>query len=641
MSEFPDTFFEALADEGSDAAMRTLREAAFEGGLEQEPSPRAQPFFSEGEWELSKTLVPLTLVESDACFGLMSALATPRGTPYTRFCGKSRDKCDIRSHQASKLRPDRQMPGWYLSGGAASRQGSVLEIRFPLFEDGGPISVKAGLQLLDPDRPFRMSFGQWLFLHSEWAAQRIETLPSDDTSESPMALEVKTDFFDEQLPPVESIFDNRLPTIADTSPSTSRGERREPDVDLYTRRLSNLEAAIASLTSELQTSRGTAQAAIAACEGQENIIGALRRRLETAERVLKASLDAQADGTPSKSFVTSVEHALFNPQGELGAIKAQLKSLQNRFDSDGAIECHGVYFASKTELAAWFEKNGLSIGVFCDAVALLHTIQAPVVHQAEATKAMEAQQKVSISTDLEAAIITSFSTILPSILVGNKKEGTGGTFDWLKGYLKAYNVWDPAGRKSGVSSRIKEGIKVAVKRAEGLLSMTTDDSEAVKVASGLISDSFTFVTSLCTWIESAHRELTEDTPYTSEEVWDMQLECLEQIFEELHQARVAVVDAARISQGIYLWGMLRAWQIQQRYVSNDFQDDPALTGIFVRRVLLHGQDVSLDGRLTKISDGLKKLEDHDRQAQSDVKQLQREVKDLKSGLKDAKAKHPP
>ena len=29
------------------------------------------------------------------------------------------------------------------------------------------------------------------------------------------------------------------------------------------------------------------------------------------------------------------------------------------------------------------------MSVFCDAVALLHTIQAPVVHQAEATKAME------------------------------------------------------------------------------------------------------------------------------------------------------------------------------------------------------------------------------------------------------------
>jgi hypothetical protein len=130
-----------------------------------------------------------------------------------------------------------------------------------------------------------------------------------------------------------------------------------------------------------------------------------------------------------------------------------------------------------------------------------------------------------------------------------------------------------------------------------------------------------------------------NTPYTSEEVWDMQLECLEQIFEELHQARVAVIDAARISQGIYLWGMLCAWQIQQRYVSNDFQDDPALTGIFVRWVLLHGQDVSLDDQLSKIMDGVKKLEEHDRQVQSDVKQLQLDIKELKTTtVKELKAK---
>lgn len=121
----------------------------------------------------------------------------------------------------------------------------------------------------------------------------------------------------------------------------------------------------------------------------------------------------------------------------------------------------------------------------------------------------------------------------------------------------------------------------------------------------------------------------------------MQLECLEQIFEELHQARVAVVDAARISQGIYLWGMLKAWQIQQRYVENDFQDDPALTGIFVRRVLLHGQDVALDERLSKLADGLKKVDEHDRQIQSEAKQLQHDVKEMKATIKEIKAKLPP
>jgi hypothetical protein len=215
---------------------------------------------------------------------------------------------------------------------------------------------------------------------------------------------------------------------------------------------------------ELRSSRNEVQAAIASCEEQEVTISGLMNRLDTTVQVLKSIIESKKDSTPLKSFVTSVKHVLFNPQGELSAIKSQLKSLQNRFDSsDGAIKCHEVYFSSKTDMAAWFAKNGLTIGVFCDAVALLHTIQAPVAHQAEATKAMEAQQKVYMTMDLEAAILTSFSTILPSILVGNKKEGTGGTFDWLKIYLKTYPIWDPVGWKSGVSSRIKEGIKVAAK----------------------------------------------------------------------------------------------------------------------------------------------------------------------------------
>jgi hypothetical protein len=416
------------------------------------------------------------------------------------------------------------------------------------------------------------------------------------------------------------------------------GTRDSEFLARQSQRITNLEDIVDTLCGELQSCRQTAQDTLSKLTHQRSEFASLSGRLATAERLLATSVLSPDAEASRKAFLASVEHALFNPQGELSALRSQIKSLQTRFDSDGAIECHGVHFASKNEMAAWFKKRGLTIGIFCDAVGLMHTIQAPVVHQAEATKTMESQQKVSMNTDLEAAIITSFSTILPSILVGNKKEGTGGTFDWLKSYLKDYSVWDPAGRKSGVSSRIRDGVKVATKRAEGLLSLTTDDTEAVKVASGLMADSCTFITSLCTWIESSHRELTADTPYTSGEVWDMQLECLEQIFEEIHQARVAVVDAARISQGIYLWGMLKAWQIQQRYLTNDFQDDPALTGIFVRRVLLHGQDVSLDERLSKLSDGLKKADEHNRQAVSDTKQLQREMKELSTTVKAIKAK---
>jgi hypothetical protein len=84
MSTFPDVFFEALGDDGGNAAMRVLREAAFESGLDQEPSPRAQPFFSEGEWESSKTLVSLTFVEPDLC-----SVFCPHEVPRTRGFAES------------------------------------------------------------------------------------------------------------------------------------------------------------------------------------------------------------------------------------------------------------------------------------------------------------------------------------------------------------------------------------------------------------------------------------------------------------------------------------------------------------------------------------------------------------------------
>ena len=173
--------------------MRTLRSAAFNSGLEHEPSPRALPFFNDGEWESSKTLLPLILVESNACFGLMPPLQVSRDLSLSRFCPKPQSGCDIRSHQTAKLQVSRQLPGWYLAGGPGIRQGSILEIRFPLLADGGPFSDRAAFALLDSERTFRMSLGQWRFLHAEWAAQRVESLLSESSSESPQSLEVTTD----------------------------------------------------------------------------------------------------------------------------------------------------------------------------------------------------------------------------------------------------------------------------------------------------------------------------------------------------------------------------------------------------------------------------------------------------------------
>jgi hypothetical protein len=138
--------------------------------------------------------------------------------------------------------------------------------------------------------------------------------------------------------------------------------------------------------------------------------------------------------------------------------------------------------------------------------------------------------KTSMATGLQSAAISSFETILPSVLVGNMKTGSGGSYDWLHSYLKTFSVWEPTGHKNGVSKRIQDGVTSTRAR---------------------------------------------------------------------------------------------------RYLSNHFQDDPALTGIFVRRVLLHGNDTTAKQQLAKIPNLQRKIDNHARQATFDIKKMQETIRGLK------------
>ena len=138
----------------------------------------------------------------------------------------------------------------------------------------------------------------------------MESFPSEEASEFPLTLEVKTDLSDDRLSPQSNVVGRLPPLSDDPSPSPLAGVPNEQDLDRHMRRLSALETVVNSLRDELQSSRdAAAQVAIAAYEGQEIVVAALRRRLDTAERVLKTTIKAQADSTPSKSFVTSVSTA--------------------------------------------------------------------------------------------------------------------------------------------------------------------------------------------------------------------------------------------------------------------------------------------------------------------------------------------
>jgi len=95
-----------------------------------------------------------------------------------------------------------------------------------------------------------------------------------------------------------------------------------------------------------------------------------------------------------------------------------------------------------------------------------------------------------------------------------------------------------------------------------------------------------------------------------------------------------VADLARFAKGMYLWGMLEAHKIQERYLENNFQDDPQLTGSMVRAVLMHGQDATIKGRLNSVEEAVEAVTRACRNESTDKQTLNRRLKDIDAEIKN-------
>jgi hypothetical protein len=145
-------------------------------------------------------------------------------------------------------------------------------------------------------------------------------------------LEVTTDLPDIGPSPAISTVD-RVELPSDALPSVPRGGVGDQDYDRQMRHLAYLEATVKTLRDELHQSchDATQKASISAYEGQEVIVASLMgRHLGTVKRLLKSTIESTKNsGASSKLFVTSVKHALFNPQGKFSAIKVSTQIAPN------------------------------------------------------------------------------------------------------------------------------------------------------------------------------------------------------------------------------------------------------------------------------------------------------------------------
>jgi hypothetical protein len=639
---FPGNFFDALNSGDKELALTHLKGAANtpEGVL----SPKAAEYNKQGEWD---TLMGLQLI----CLGEGHCGGRP-GQDGFRVCAKAPGDCVAKAHNGAP----RLTAGWCIAAGGRAA-GCFAAPKLPATTAGGPLTARGAGLLTNGEDPFRLTKGQWQFVIDAWlAAQglRVDTRAEPTPDPAPAQDSPAGEFERVEAPDEDNFWDPDEPPPMRPDP----GPRSEDVLDMLHEMHALMERRLAGMDRGVQVAHDEAVAAHAEVARQRRVIEELEDRATTAlqeaasarqesesqhrasqalaQRLRQAELDigrlrtaGVAAPTAGGGDLERCKEALFGRTGELQALREQFVTFRDRMESGGGIECHGVKFGSKNELLAWFDNQNISHpAIFLDALAILSAIRAPVKHKDETTKEWESQRKIDFASDLDASMATSFETVLPSVLVGGKRatEG-GGTYDWLKSYLKTFDVWKPtSGMTTGVSHQILSGIDKVAKRAEEYRSLITDEPTVSRLAAGLVMDSVTFCHDLVMFINEQNHELTHSTAYSKEAVWVMQLECLQTIVEELSEARERVADAGRHNPAYYLWGMLRAWQIQQRYRRNHFKNDPALNGVLVCRLIMQGGGGGAEAKWEKLEALVKLVDQHHRSLTADIKKLQAAVK---------------
>jgi hypothetical protein len=324
---------------------------------------------------------------------------------------------------------------------------------------------------------------------------------------------------------------------------------------------------------------------------------------------------------------------MFGAHGIVPDLAQQVQGFKDRIDSGGGLDCNGIRFRSMKEALEWYENKEVGTpGLFIDALALLHGITGSYVSMTEAGKRRETQGKNKYANDVEEFVIQSFDTTLPGSFVGGKQDVDGASAHAvLKSVLKTFQVWKPRGElTSGMSTAITDGIRKRSAQMKIFRQDQMTDAEVKELSHGLMTDSALFCQDLVAFINEQNDALTHDTTYSPEQIWDMQLECIRTIFQELADARSEFVLPAKSVPGYYLWGMLRAWQVQQRYLCNNFKDDPALMGIFVRRVVLQSGNDGVKEKFVKLDKLQDQVLEHHRQHTQAIKKLEIAVSKGKS-----------
>jgi hypothetical protein len=148
-------------------------------------------------------------------------------------------------------------------------------------------------------------------------------------------------------------------------------------------------------------------------------------------------------------------------------------------------------------------------------------------------------------------------------------------------------------------------------RVSLLASQLTNDPGILRLSNGLLIDTVNFIQRLVGFIDATYIEYKVLSYMSDDQLWELLVSFIEQVFKDLRVARCIIQDASENDSSLLLWGIMRAHDVMDEYIKHDFRKHPALNGILVQRILrssptsgMHAQVQSVEKSITSINGAL-------------------------------------
>lgn len=299
-------------------------------------------------------------------------------------------------------------------------------------------------------------------------------------------------------------------------------------------------------------------------------------------------------------------------------------------------------FRSTEDIRAWGERylpDTFPFEAFVDCFTVFERIRSFKDDSSTDLKDMEIRKKLQLSSAGQLSV-DSFKNPLPKVWRGSGSENSSaGT--WLPG-IPTKNKWEDESGMTGAKVVIAQDLENVRERCDTIIrERLPNHTEARALATELLSQTITFVTSLCKYVSETQLRL-ELSGFKTDAAWTLVSKLVHRIFAvDCHMKRSRVLefldasDTKVMGSGV-LWGVFATHAVMRDYMKYGIENHPSIASEYVRFLVANSGLVKLDkidtqqkeitSRLTEVEKKLAQLEKAQTTSANKLSELAKKVK---------------